>query len=222
MLAFLLAVHILSAVFWVGGMAFAHSVLRPAAGALESPMRLPLWRRVFQRFLPWVGISIILLLVSGFWMILMSFGGFAGAALYINLMMAVGIVMMLIFAHLYFAVWPRFRRAVDGGVWPDAAKAIDQNPVDRDDQPGAWDRHHRHRRDGKILVRALPRTFSQREKVAAEQPDEGIRRLGLALCAASPHPSPSATPSPYGRGMLALFPVYAFLHPFLIVRNPSS
>jgi uncharacterized membrane protein len=50
MLILLLAAHILAALFWVGGMAFAYMVLRPAAGALEAPARLTLWRDVFRRF----------------------------------------------------------------------------------------------------------------------------------------------------------------------------
>ena len=43
--------------------------------------------------------------------------------------------------------------------------------------------------------------LSQRERVAAEQPGEGLRSRKLAASAstAPPHPSPSATPSPYGR-----------------------
>ncbi len=125
-LVILLAVHLLSAVFWVGGMAFAHSVLRPAAFALEPPIRLPLWRRVFERFFPWVGIAVILLLVSGIAMVVMDFGGFADAALYISVMMSIGIVMMLLFGHLYFALWPRFRKAVDGGSFPEAAATLDR------------------------------------------------------------------------------------------------
>src|SRR4051794_12001276 len=67
LIVFLLAVHILSALFWVGGMAFAHGILRPAAMSLEPPVRLPLWRGVFERFLPRVGGSIVALLVSGYW-----------------------------------------------------------------------------------------------------------------------------------------------------------
>ncbi len=126
MLVVLLAVHVLSAVFWVGGMAFAHSVLRPAAFALDPPIRLPLWRRVFERFFPWVGIAVILLLISGYGMMFMSFGGFAGAPLYINIMQGIGIVMMLLFGHLYFALWPRFRKAVDGGTFSEAAQTLDK------------------------------------------------------------------------------------------------
>ena len=41
-------------------------------------------------------------------------------------MMTIGIVMMLLFGHLYFALWPRFRKAVDGGAFPDAAKTLNQ------------------------------------------------------------------------------------------------
>ena len=40
------AFHILAAVIWVGGMFFAHMVLRPSAGLLDSPTRLALWERV--------------------------------------------------------------------------------------------------------------------------------------------------------------------------------
>jgi uncharacterized membrane protein len=126
MLALLLALHLLAAVFWVGGMAFAYMVLRPAAGPLDPPARLPLWRRVFGTFLPWVGVSIIVLLGSGYGMLSISFGGFRGAALYINLMQGLGIVMMLLYLHLFFAPWPRFRAAVDQGALPDAAKHLNQ------------------------------------------------------------------------------------------------
>lgn len=124
MLVLLLSVHLLAALFWVGGMAFAHFILRPAAMPLDPPLRLPLWRRVFERFFPAVGVAVILLLVSGIAMVMMDFGGFADAALYIALMMSIGIVMLLLFGHLYFALWPRFRGAVDAGELPAAATAL--------------------------------------------------------------------------------------------------
>ena len=41
-------------------------------------------------------------------------------------MMAIGIVMILLFAYLYFVLWPRFRRAVDAGTFPDAAATLNQ------------------------------------------------------------------------------------------------
>ena len=122
----LVVLHILSAVVWVGGMFFAYQVLRPSAGPLEPPARLALWRRVFGRFFPWVWASVVVLLATGLLMIMVGFGGFAGIGLYINLMMSIGIVMMLLFGHLYFAPWRRFQRALDAGDTPGAARNLDQ------------------------------------------------------------------------------------------------
>jgi uncharacterized membrane protein len=54
------------------------------------------------------------------------FGGFAGARLYINLMMAIGVVMMLLFLHLFFAPWKRFRTAMAAGDNSAAAGQLNQ------------------------------------------------------------------------------------------------
>jgi uncharacterized membrane protein len=126
MLVFLLALHLLAAFFWVGGMAFAYWVLRPAAGPLEPPVRLPLWRRVFANFLPWVGVAIIVLLGTGYAMLSLSFGGFAAAPMYVNVMQGLGWLMVLLYLHLFFAPWKRFRAALDAGKLPDAATALNQ------------------------------------------------------------------------------------------------
>jgi uncharacterized membrane protein len=122
----LVGLHALAAVIWVGGMFFAYMVLRPSAGRLEPPARLALWQRVFSRFFLWVWASIIILLISGYAMLFLHFGGFAGAPLHINVMQATGILMMLLFLHLYFAPWPRFSRAVETGAWPEAGTALNQ------------------------------------------------------------------------------------------------
>ena len=126
MLVFLLALHLLAAMFWVGGMAFAYWVLRPAAGPLDPPVRLPLWRRVFATFLPWVGGAIVVLLATGYAMLSSYFGGFAATPLYINVMQGVGWLMVLLYLHLCFAPWKRFRAAVDSGALPEAGKALNQ------------------------------------------------------------------------------------------------
>jgi uncharacterized membrane protein len=118
--------HILAAVIWVGGMFFAHQMLRPAVGPLEPAQRLGLWRRVFARFFPVVWVCIAALLASGFGMIFWGFGGFAYVGPHIHVMQGIGIVMMLAFAHLYFAPWPRFRAAVDRGDFQAAARPLTQ------------------------------------------------------------------------------------------------
>ena len=119
-----LTLHILGAVVWVGGMFAAYVCLRPAAGALEPPQRLALWRRFFAKFFPWVWVSILLLLASGYWMLLTTFGGFKGAPLYINLMQTIGLVMIALYVWLFHGPWLKFKRAVDAQDWPSAAAQL--------------------------------------------------------------------------------------------------
>ena len=117
-----LVVHVLAAVIWVGGMFFAYMVLRPAAGGLDPHRRLELWSQVFRQFFPWVWASVVALLISGYGMLLFGLGGFAGAGLHVHLMQAIGLVMIALFLHLYFAPWPRLRRALEAG--DDQAAAV--------------------------------------------------------------------------------------------------
>ena len=122
----LAALHVLAAVIWVGGMFFAYMVLRPSAAPLEPPSRLALWRRVLGRFFLWVWASIAVLVASGYAMLFSHFGGFGSAPLHVNIMQATGILMMLLFMHLFFAPWRRFSRAVDAGTWADGAASLNQ------------------------------------------------------------------------------------------------
>ena len=124
--SFALALHILGTVVWVGGMFAAYVCLRPAAGALEPPQRLRLWRNFFAKFFPWVWVSVLLLLASGYWMLLTSFGGFAHAPLYINLMQAFGLIMVVLFLWLFHGPWLKFKRAADAQDWPTAAAHLNR------------------------------------------------------------------------------------------------
>ena len=124
--ATLLILHVFSAVVWVGGMFFAHQVLRPAAMGLDAGPRLELWSRVLGRFFLWVIAAIAVLLATGLTMVFSIFGGFAHLALYVQLMMGLGIVMMLLFLHLYFAPWRRFRAAVARRDWGEGGRQLGQ------------------------------------------------------------------------------------------------
>ena len=121
-----LVLHALSAVVWVGGMFFAHQVLRPAAAALDPRPRLLLWSRVLGRFFAWVIAAIVLLLASGYAMVFAVFGGFGKVGLHVNLMQGLGILMMLLFFHLYFAPWRRFRQAVGREDWAEGGRRLGQ------------------------------------------------------------------------------------------------
>ena len=119
-----LALHVLSIAIWVGGMFFAYVFLRPvAASQLEPPFRLNLWRGVFSRFFPIVWIAIILTPLTGI-MLTMPHGGFANAPLYIHIMTLLGIIMILIFLHVFFAPFKRLKRCLDESDIPAAAKQL--------------------------------------------------------------------------------------------------
>ena len=121
-----LILHTLSAVVWVGGMFFAHQVLRPAAAVLEPGPRLMLWSRVLGRFFAWVFAAIVLLLLTGYAMVFGVYAGFGDVGLHIHLMQGIGILMVLLFLHLYFAPWRRFRTAVARQDWAEGGRQLAQ------------------------------------------------------------------------------------------------
>jgi uncharacterized membrane protein len=120
-----LLLHVLGVVVWVGGMFFAYMALRPvAASVLEPPQRLTLWAGVFGKFFPWVWGSVVLILGSGLHM-LMKLGGMA-APHYALTMLALGVVMMLIYAHVFFAPYKKLKRAVGQQDWKAGGAALAQ------------------------------------------------------------------------------------------------
>jgi len=121
-----LTAHVWAAVVWVGGMFFALLALRPATAPLEPGPRLDLWSRVLARFFAWVFAAIVLLLASGYGLIFGVFGGFAGAGPHVHVMQATGIIMVLVFLHIYFAPWRRFRAAVTRRDTAEAARQLNQ------------------------------------------------------------------------------------------------
>lgn len=125
-LKFWLFFHLISVVIWVGGMFFAYMALRPAAvEVLEPPARLSLWVAAFRRFFPWVWGAVILILLSGFIMIGLL-GGMGHMPLYVHIMLAIGLAMMAIFAHVFFAPYKRLRQAVAAQDWQAGGKALSQ------------------------------------------------------------------------------------------------
>ena len=108
-----IALHALSAVIWVGGMFFAYMAMRPAVvEVVEASQRGALWCQTLTRFFRWVWLAIALLLVTGYWMIFKVFGGMAGAGWHVHVMQTLGLIMMLLFFHIYFAPFRRLKLAV--------------------------------------------------------------------------------------------------------------
>lgn len=122
-MAITVALHLLSAVIWVGGMFFAYVALRPvAASLLEPPLRLPLWSQTFKRFFPWVWAAVVLLPVTGVG--IMKMGGASAQQMHVQLMMGLGTLMILLFLHMYFAPYRRLKIAVEKQDWKDAGQRL--------------------------------------------------------------------------------------------------
>ena len=121
-----LGLHTLAVIVWVGGMFFAYMCLRPAAGPLEPEHRLALWGRGFEKFFPWVWASVVVLLASGYGMLFFVLGGFGSAGVHVHLMQATGWTMILLYLHLWFAPYGRFKRALAADDLAEAGRNLNQ------------------------------------------------------------------------------------------------
>ena len=125
--------HLVAAIFWMGGMAFMIMALRPAAVALlQPPERLMLMAGVWKRFFPIVIVSIVALFGTGTNLYTTAFraakavSGQGSVPLGWNLMLVLGLLMMLIFGHIYFAGYAKFKRATAVSDWTLAGRAAAQ------------------------------------------------------------------------------------------------
>lgn len=119
-----LALHALAGGLWVGGMFFAYMVLRPAAGALEPPVRLALWSDVLGRFFAWVWGFVVVLAVTGGLLIALQFAGRLAGLWHVHVMMTLGTVMFVLFGWLVARPYRRLRAALARGDLPGAAQGL--------------------------------------------------------------------------------------------------
>lgn len=117
--------HILAAIAWLGGVSFMLFALRPAAGQLLAPpQRLPLIAAVLKRFFLLVWPAIAILLLSGLAMLLGV--GMKNAPKGWHMMFGIGILMFLLFGHLYFGPFRRLKLAVAAADWPEGGRRVGQ------------------------------------------------------------------------------------------------
>ena len=116
----LLALHLLGAMAWVGGMAFALLVLRPSLAVLEPAQRLALHREVFRRFFRLIWHAMPLVLATGYAMIFALLGGFAHLNWAVNVMHLLGLIMTAVFLYVVFVPW----RAMQAAPSPQAVERI--------------------------------------------------------------------------------------------------
>jgi uncharacterized membrane protein len=121
--AILVLLHLLGAVAWVGGMLFAHVVLRPAVAEMPEPaQRLRLMLAVFRRFFAGVAVAVAVILGTGF--ALLAPVGLAAAPAGWQLMLVTGLVMATVFVVIYAQLYPLMRRHVEASAWPAAAQVL--------------------------------------------------------------------------------------------------
>ena len=122
--------HLIAGIVWMGGMTFMLFALRPAAMAtMEAQARAVLMGEVFKRFYLWVMVAIVVLFTTGTHLYTSTFRaakmatGAGSMPLGWNVMLVLGLAMMLVFGHIYFAGFKKYKRAVALADWPLAAKA---------------------------------------------------------------------------------------------------
>ncbi len=124
MITFIKLLHLAAAIVWLGGMTFMLFALRPVLlEKLQGPERLSFLRLVLQRFFAIVLGAVAVLLLTG----LHLYGAGAKAVgmpsipLGWHLMAGLGILMILLFGHIYFAGFRGLAKAVEAANWPVAA-----------------------------------------------------------------------------------------------------
>lgn len=111
----LLALHLIAAAIWVGGMFYALVVLRPAVAALEPAARAQFHTRTLKRFFFTVWHVMPIMLITGWAMVFLAWGGMAHLPWSINVMQALGIAMAAVFLYVFYGPWQRLRRAIRPG-----------------------------------------------------------------------------------------------------------
>ena len=111
----LLALHLLAASAWVGGMAYALLVLRPALSVLDPAPRLQVHMLTLKRFFLIVWHAMPIMLLTGWGMIGAAGWGMAHLPWYVNVMQALALVMAGVFLWAFFGPFRRLRRAIRPG-----------------------------------------------------------------------------------------------------------
>ncbi|WP_198374399.1 hypothetical protein [Neoroseomonas rubea] len=127
MASLIYVLHLIAAVLWVGGMAFAIIVLRPAAHeALEAPQRLALMQGVFRRFFLVLWHVVPIVLLTGWALLGGWYWGFGASVWHVHVMHLTGLVMTGVFLAVFLGPWRGMRAALAAGDRPAAAAALDR------------------------------------------------------------------------------------------------
>jgi uncharacterized membrane protein len=96
---------------------------------MEAQPRAVLMGQVWQRFYVWVLVAVVVLFGTGTHLYTSTFRaarlatGNGSVPLGWNVMLVLGVTMMLVFGHIFFAGFKKYKRAIAAAEWALAAKA---------------------------------------------------------------------------------------------------
>lgn len=122
----LIALHMLAAMMWVGGMGFALFVLRPSVAEMAQPLRQELWRRVLARFFRILWLIIPVVLGSGYGALYLGYHGLGNGGFHIMVMQTTGWMMVILFLFASLISFTFFKRALDRNDDVAAARALER------------------------------------------------------------------------------------------------
>ena len=115
--------HLAAGVIWLGGMAAMIWAVRPTAIAMfEPPTRLPFLTRVMGRFFAVVAACVLVLLLTGGGMLVGVDMKLAPKGW--HAMLGIGVLMCLIFGHIYAVPFRKLKLALDQDNLPAAASQL--------------------------------------------------------------------------------------------------
>jgi uncharacterized membrane protein len=109
----LLFTHLAGVVVWIGGMFFAVFCLHPSLAPLAPKDRLALMTGTLGRFLRLVIVALVLIWASGAGLVARA--GLERLPVGWHMMIGIALVMTVVFAYLYLALYRPARRAFDAG-----------------------------------------------------------------------------------------------------------
>jgi len=119
-----IALHVIAAAVWVGGMFFVLVVFRPAMQALDPEPRLQAMAITLRKFFPWVWMAILILLGTGYYLVESVFGGFGSVSTHIHIMHGLAWIMVILFAVMYFGPNKKLRAAAASSDAPTAVASL--------------------------------------------------------------------------------------------------
>lgn len=111
-----LVLHMLAAIVWVGGVFFVRAILLPALSGWDNGERFAALGLILPAFFRSIWGAVVVLLLTGYGVLLFGYSdGLGGGGVHVDIMQAVGWVLIFAFVYLDFGPFRLFLRAKEAG-----------------------------------------------------------------------------------------------------------